>query len=105
MNNFDKNTEQIDDNTHVTVEIPNYQIGQIVYAGSRTLVYRAIRTDDGLPVIIKLMKRQYPTFSELVQFRNQYSIAKNLDVPGIVKPYSLEAYHNGYALVMEDFGG
>ncbi|MEG4811421.1 AAA family ATPase [Microcoleus sp. F8-D3] len=105
MNNFDKNTAQLDDNTHVNVQIPNYQIGKIVYAGSRTLVYRAIRTDDGLPVIIKLMKRQYPTFSELVQFRNQYSIAKNLDVPGIVKPYSLEAYHNGYALVMEDFGG
>ncbi|MEG4515066.1 AAA family ATPase, partial [Microcoleus sp. F6_B4] len=104
MNNFDRNTVPIDDNTQI-VQIPNYQISQIVYAGSRTLVYRAIRTDDGLPVIIKLMKRQYPTFSELVQFRNQYSIAKNLEIPGIVKPYSLEAYHNGYALVMEDFGG
>ncbi|HEY9849530.1 MAG TPA: ATP-binding sensor histidine kinase [Leptolyngbyaceae cyanobacterium] len=105
MNQFDQTRPQIDDNTHVTVQIPNYQINQIVYAGSRTLVYRAIRTDDGLPVIIKLMKRQYPTFSELVQFRNQYSIAKNLDISGIVKSYSLEPYHNGYALVMEDFGG
>ncbi|MEG4218800.1 AAA family ATPase [Microcoleus sp. Pol14C6] len=105
MNNLDKNTVQLDDNTDVTIQIPNYQINQIVYAGSRTLVYRAIRIADGLPVIIKLMKRQYPTFSELVQFRNQYSIAKNLDIAGIAKPYSLEPYHNGYALVMEDFGG
>ena len=43
--------------------------------------------------------------SELVQFRNQYTIAKNLDIPGIIKPYSLEPYNNGYILVMEDFGG
>ncbi|MEG5001154.1 ATP-binding sensor histidine kinase [Microcoleus sp. B4-D4] len=100
MNNSHKNS-----NSPTSIQIPNYQITQTVYAGSRTIVYRAVRTDDQLPVIIKLMKRQYPTFSELVQFRNQYSIAKNLDIPGLVKPYSLEPYHNGYALVMEDFGG
>ena len=74
-------------------------------------MYRAVRECDRLPVVIKLLKREYPTFSELVQFRNQYAlftaegIAKNLDIPGIIKPYRLEAYHNGYALVMEDFGG
>ncbi|MEG4571426.1 AAA family ATPase [Microcoleus sp. N3A4] len=100
MNNSHKNSK-----SPTSIQIPNYQITKTVYAGSRTIVYRAVRTDDQLPVIIKLMKRQYPTFSELVQFRNQYSIAKNLDIPGIVKPYSLEPYHNGYALVMEDFGG
>ncbi|MDB9511296.1 AAA family ATPase, partial [Kamptonema animale CS-326] len=50
-------------------------------------------------------KNEYPTFSELVQFRNQYTIAKNLNSPLIVQTYSLEPYQNGYALVMEDFGG
>ncbi|MEG5115325.1 AAA family ATPase, partial [Microcoleus sp. A2-C5] len=73
--------------------------------GTRTLVYQAIRTDDQLPVIIKLLKNEYPTFSELVQFRNQYTIAKNLNSPLIIQTYSLEPYQNGYALVMEDFGG
>ncbi|HLO47892.1 MAG TPA: AAA family ATPase, partial [Kamptonema sp.] len=83
----------------------NYQILETVYSGSRTLVYRAIRTSDRLPVVIKLLKNEYPTFSELVQFRNQYTIAKNLYQPGIIQTYSLEPYQNGYALVMEDFGG
>nr|WP_257999138.1 hypothetical protein [Fischerella thermalis] len=55
--------------------------------------------------MIKLMRNEYPSFNELVQFRNQYTIAKNLDIPGIVQPLSLETYGNGYALVMEDFGG
>ncbi|MBN3871487.1 AAA family ATPase [Nostoc sp. JL33] len=102
-----------------TVTIAGYQIIEQLYSGSRTQVYRAVRECDTfstrryangglrqrLAVVIKLLKREYPTFSELVQFRNQYAIAKNLDIPGIIKPYSLEADRNGYALVMEDFGG
>ncbi|MEH1941128.1 MAG: serine/threonine-protein kinase, partial [Nostoc sp.] len=88
-----------------TIRIAGYQIIEQLYSGSRTQVYRAVRECDRLPVVIKLLKREYPTFSELVQFRNQYAIAKNLDIPGIIKPYSLEGYDNGYALVMEDFGG
>ncbi|MDF5737816.1 MULTISPECIES: AAA family ATPase [unclassified Nostoc] len=88
-----------------TLTIAGYQIIEQLYSGSRTLVYRAVREGDRLAVVIKLLKREYPTFSELIQFRNQYAIAKNLDIPRIIKPYSLEAYRNGYALVMEDFGG
>ncbi|MEH2427537.1 MAG: AAA family ATPase [Nostoc sp.] len=83
----------------------NYRISEQLYAGSRTLVYRAIREADQLPVVIKLLQQEYPTFNELLLFRNQYTIAKNLDLPGIVHPYSLEPYRNSYALVMEDFGG
>ncbi|MDZ8188044.1 MAG: AAA family ATPase [Nostoc sp. ChiSLP02] len=83
----------------------NYDITEELYTSFRTLVYRAIREDDRLPVIIKVLHQEYPTFSELLQFRNQYTIAKNLDLPSIVRPYSLEPYRNSYALVMEDFGG
>ncbi|MDF0555163.1 ATP-binding sensor histidine kinase [Kamptonema sp. UHCC 0994] len=100
MNNSHKNT-----NSPTTVQIPNYQIVETVYSGSRTVVYRAIRTSDQLPVVIKLLKNDYPNFSELVQFRNQYTIAKNLNSPLIIQTYSLEVYQNGYVLVMEDFGG
>ncbi|MEG3949288.1 MULTISPECIES: AAA family ATPase [unclassified Microcoleus] len=100
MNNSNQNRNQ-----NTSIQIPNYQIISTVYSGSRTLVYRAIRTSDQLPVVIKLLKNDYPTFSELVQFRNQYTITKNLNSPSIVQTYSLEPYKNGYALVMEDFGG
>ncbi|WP_193199539.1 ATP-binding sensor histidine kinase [Nostoc sp. MG11] len=85
--------------------LPGYRITEQIYSGSKTLVYRGIREQDQKLVIIKLMRNEYPTFVEIAQFRNQYTITKNLDLPGIVKPYSLENYRNGYALVMEDFGG
>ncbi|MEG4503388.1 AAA family ATPase [Microcoleus sp. F6_B4] len=85
--------------------LSGYQITQQLYAGTRTLVYRGIRTRDQYPVVIKLLRNEYPSFNELVQFRNQYTITKNLEFPHIVKPLTLEVYHNSYALVMEDFGG
>ncbi|MBD2165355.1 AAA family ATPase [Calothrix membranacea FACHB-236] len=85
--------------------IPGYQISSQLYVGSRTRVYRAIREQDQLPVVIKLLASQYPSFNELLQFRNQYTISKNFQIPGIIYPLSLEPYNNGYILVMEDTGG
>ncbi|UNU19565.1 GAF domain-containing protein [Microcoleus vaginatus PCC 9802] len=82
-----------------------YHINEQIYVGNRTLVYRGLRTSNGEPVVIKLLRNDFPRFNELVHFRNQYVIAKNLEIPGSVKAYSLENYHNHYALVMEDFGG
>ena len=87
------------------VSIPGYRISEELYNSSRTLVYRGYRETDSLRVVIKLLKNPYPSFSELLSFRNQYTIAKNLNSPLIVQTYSLEPFQNGYALVMEDFGG
>ncbi|HEY9597600.1 MAG TPA: serine/threonine-protein kinase PknK, partial [Cyanophyceae cyanobacterium] len=87
------------------VTLTGYRILDKIYSGSRTQVYRGIRVSDQKPVVLKLLLSEYPTFKDLVQFRNQYSIAKNLDFPGVVQPLALENYRNSYALVMEDFGG
>jgi len=92
-----------------TITLHGYHLTEKLYNGSKTIVYRGIRWLDALEeqqlVAIKLLQREYPDFNELLQFRNQYTIAKNLDHPGIVRSYSLEPWKNSYALVMEDFGG
>ncbi|MDB9515331.1 AAA family ATPase [Kamptonema animale CS-326] len=89
----------------VITHLPGYRITEQIYTGHRTIVYRGVRESDGTSVVIKLLRNEYPNFNELVQFRNQYTIAKNLDFPNIVKPLTLESCHNSYALIMEDFGG
>jgi predicted ATPase/signal transduction histidine kinase/tRNA A-37 threonylcarbamoyl transferase component Bud32 len=71
--------------------IPGYEISSKLYAGSRTRVYRAIREEEKLAVVIKILA-------------SQYTISKNLNIPGIVCPLSLESSGNGYVLVMEDKG-
>jgi len=83
-------------------EISGYTLVEQLYDGSRTTVYRALERTQQRSVAIKVLQNEYPTFSELVQFRNQYAIASHLKISGIVRPLSLEAWKNGYALVMED---
>ncbi len=86
-------------------QIPGYSIIEQLYNGSRTAVYRALEQHQQHPVIIKVLQREYPNFSELVQFHNQYTIAKHLVTSGIVHPLGLEPWRNSFALVMEDVGG
>ncbi|ELS33044.1 MULTISPECIES: trifunctional serine/threonine-protein kinase/ATP-binding protein/sensor histidine kinase [Pseudanabaena] len=92
-------------NFHKFPQLAGYTIAEQIYNGSRTSVYRAIDDSNGRSVIVKLLQQDYPSFNELLKFRNQYTIAKKLDVSGIVRPYSLESCGNSYAIVMEDFGG
>ncbi|NER98337.1 MAG: AAA family ATPase [Symploca sp. SIO1B1] len=86
------------------LNLSHYQETDQLYAGSRTLVYRATSSTTEEPVIIKVLRNPHPNFDELVQFRNQYVITCNLEHPTIVRPLALERYGNGYALVMPDGG-
>ncbi len=86
------------------LDSPDYQDVEALYSGSRTLVYRGIRKSDRQSVIIKILSNPNPTFNELVQFRNQYTITRDLQHPHIVQPLALERYGNGYALIMPDLG-
>ncbi len=82
--------------------LSGYHITEEIYLSNRTLIYRGIRINDQLPVVVKILQNEYPNFNDLVQFRNQYTIIKNLNHPSIIKPLALEPYRNSYALVMED---
>ncbi|MDY7013352.1 MAG: AAA family ATPase, partial [Cyanobacteriota bacterium] len=91
--------------TSTAIALPGYRVTELLHESSRTLVYRGYREADQKPVILKLPRNEYPSFNELLQFRNQYAIALHLSHLGIVGSYRLERYRNNYALVMEDFGG
>ncbi|MBX2862029.1 MAG: serine/threonine-protein kinase PknK, partial [Leptolyngbyaceae cyanobacterium MAG.088] len=94
-------------------KLSGYTLVETLYKGARTVVYRAIQDEQQCPVVIKALQQDYPSFSELVQFRNQYEIAKSLtdqdtnalSYPDIIRPLNLEPLGNGYALVMENWDG
>jgi predicted ATPase/signal transduction histidine kinase len=91
--------------TQTKQQLLNYTLLEPIYQGTRTTVYRGVEKASQQPVVIKVMSREYPSFRELVQFRNQYTVAKNLAIRGIVRPLNLVTWGNGYGLVMEDCGG
>jgi len=84
--------------------LQGYDVLELIYRSAKTLIYRGQRQSDQLPVLIKILNTEYPSFSELMHFRNQYTIAKNLNIAGVLHPLALENYRNGYALVMADEG-
>ncbi len=99
--------------SHPLPQILGYLLVEEIYVGDRTIVYRAVAEnsrrsakEDATPtVIIKVLRQDYPDFNDLLRFRNQYTIAKNLDLSGIIRADSLNVCGNSYALIMEDFGG
>lgn len=86
------------------LNLDRYKEDKILYEGSRAIVYRAIRTTNREPAIVKVLRNPHPSFNELVQFRNQYVITRNLESPRIVRPEALERYGNAYAMVMPSEG-
>jgi predicted ATPase len=84
---------------------PNYQILTLIYESPNSLVYRAIRDEDNQPVILKVLKEDYPTPEELTRYRQEYEITKNINLEGVIKTYAIEKYQNTLVIVLEDFGG
>ncbi|MBD2578156.1 AAA family ATPase [Oscillatoria sp. FACHB-1406] len=93
--------------------IPGYTCIEELHTSSRTTVYRAVETETARSVIVKLLQQNHANVNDLLQFRNQYAIlrgtaslgAKNLDIPGIVRPTNFIPNGNSYALIFEDFNG
>ncbi len=88
-----------------TLTLPGYQISTSISEGFNTSVYRGIRQSDEQPVIIKILKSEFPTLEQITRLKNEYKITQHLHVESIVKSYSLETYQNRLALILEDFGG
>ncbi len=89
----------------VTLRIPGYELTEVVREGANTIIYRAISQPARQPVILKILKDEYPTLEQITRIKHEYKIAENLAAAGIVKVYRLESYQNRLALVCEDFGG
>ncbi|MBE9184076.1 AAA family ATPase [Microcoleus sp. LEGE 07076] len=87
------------------LNFPGYKIFRKIYESDRSLVYRGVRSTDDQRVIFKILKQDYPTPAALARQKQEYDIISSLNLPGVVKAYSLENYDRTFAIVLEDFGG
>lgn len=83
----------------------DYQTVSNIYESSNSLVYRGVRRSDDMPVILKILKQDYPTPAELTRYRQEYDITRELDIQGVIHAYDLLPYDHTLAMVLEDFGG
>jgi len=87
------------------IEINGYEILTQIYESDNSIVYRGIRQQDNLPVILKMLKQDYPTPAQITHYRQEYEITRNLNLEGVIKAYSLEEYQRTLVIILEDFGG
>jgi PAS domain S-box-containing protein len=87
------------------IALPGIAIQTKIYESSASVVYRGIRVSDDRPIVVKLLKQDYPSVRELTCYRQEYEITRSLDLEGVVKAYSQQDYQRSLAIVLEDFGG
>ena len=83
----------------------DYQIHSQIYESGNSLVYRGYRECDRQPVILKILKPDYPTPEELTRYKREYEITRSLKLDGVIKVYNLLKYQNSLVIVLEDIGG
>jgi predicted ATPase/serine phosphatase RsbU (regulator of sigma subunit)/tRNA A-37 threonylcarbamoyl transferase component Bud32 len=86
------------------LKLNDYNIIISIYESANSLVYRGIRQKDNQAVILKILKEDYPTPSELTRYKQEYEITRNLNLDGVVKAYALEPYQRTLVIILEDFG-
>ncbi|MEM9272470.1 MAG: AAA family ATPase [Cyanobacteria bacterium P01_F01_bin.143] len=87
------------------LSIPDYQIQSQIYKSENSLVYQGTRKRDNKAVILKLLRENYPSPTELTYYKQEYRITHELDILGMIKAEELIEYGNTFIIVFEDFGG
>ncbi len=83
----------------------DYQIIHKIYESTNSLVYRVILKPDNQLAILKILKENYPTPSELTRYKQEYEVTRSLNADGVIKAYDLQRYENSLVMFLEDFGG
>ena len=86
------------------MKLPGYRLGSEIAHDEQTTVYRAVREQDGLPVIIKTLSREYPLPAEVRRLEFEYRMLEKLRSPHVVGALGLARTGGQLALILEDFG-
>ena len=85
----------------------NYKITKQIYESANSLVFQGLLKLNNQPIILKILKENYPTPSELTRYKQEYEVIRSLNnnVDHIIRVYDLHRYNNSLVILLEDFGG
>jgi len=86
------------------LDLSEFSLGERLYAGVSSVVYRARRSRDNAAVVIKLLQSEQPTRAEVAQFEHEFRILSKLDIGGVVRVFGLLQDRHQIGIVMEDVG-
>jgi predicted ATPase/signal transduction histidine kinase/CheY-like chemotaxis protein len=87
------------------ISLPGYKNFKQIYKSKKSLIFRAVKDGDDLPVILKILRGKYPLLQEKLKLQHEFDLLTLLNIESAVNSYGLENYRNSQVLVLEDFGG
>ncbi|WP_445305155.1 MULTISPECIES: serine/threonine protein kinase [unclassified Microcoleus] len=87
------------------ISLPDITIVSKIYESANSLVYRGILKSNQQPLILQLLKEDYPTPAEHYRYQQEYEITRRLNLDETIKAYELRKYDNTQVMLLEDFGG
>ncbi len=85
--------------------IPGYLLNEKIHSGVNTIVYRGELETEHTPVIVKILKAEYPTLDAITCLKHEYLVAESLEHENIVKVINFKSEKKQIAIIYEDFGG
>ncbi len=78
---------------------------QKIYESLNTVLYIVKQEKSNKKIVLKVLKDEYPSDSQLVRFYNEYEYTHNINVNGVRKVIDKTKYKNKNALFLEYFDG
>jgi predicted ATPase/signal transduction histidine kinase len=86
-------------------QITGYNFIEKLHEGKNSLVYRARRESDGMPVVLKMLGEAYPSPERLAWFRREFETTRSLgELDGVIRALELCSGQQREFMVLEDFG-
>jgi len=85
--------------------IPSYEVCQELSGNDSFLLYRGRYREDGRPVLLKTLRHDPPSPSEVRLLKHEYAILQGLALPGVLRVYALLRDSPGWCQALEDRGG
>jgi PAS domain S-box-containing protein len=89
-------------------ETAGYILKEILYEDSKKTIFRGVSKNSipgQQPVLVKILKKKYRNSKETDILKHEYTITKDLEIEGILRPHELVTNDDVPALILEDFGG
>src|SRR4051812_41797114 len=88
------------------LNIPGYTLREAIKGTGASLLFRAVRDSDGLPLLLKTPAASSPGPREFERYRREFGVLQRLhDVRGIARAHALEEILDRPVLLLEPVEG
>ncbi len=84
-------------------QLSDYIFKEKIFYDEKTVVYKALRVSDNLPVTIKQINTSYPDLSHIIRIKQEYELNQMIQSKYVIKIFEMKEIDNLPILIMEDY--